>query len=208
MNTYLAGHIIDIQSYGNSSTMTIDGLRCNIIKLTYDITIQQNDGKTIVLKTNNIEDLRDNEYIHLMYNQEDHYILNVIENPDELLENLIKNKKIFNQKPSYFKILKKSIKSLYIPTLLPTSFIVAIIIAFNGGSYNLINISTGFLFYWFFFLSTLSFLLTMVQYPACYFSYSQSEVDQSYYKTFVDKYVKNSKFNKKEEIKYEYIQEK
>lgn len=209
MDQYKYGRITEINSYGHSSTMIIDGRDSDIIKLTYDITIKEDNDKTIVLKTNNIDGLKNNEKIHLMYDKNDNYISTVIEDPEKLCNELEENKKILNGRPSFLGTLKGYIKKLYLPTLLPTSIIISIIVLFYGEVYNLSNIVLGFIFYWFFFLSTLSIFLSMIEYPSLYFIYSALDSRNNYYESFIAKYKnKISKTKKYEEIKNEYIQTK
>lgn len=206
MDQYKYGYITEINSYGNSSTIIIDGHTSDIIKLTYDITIKEDNGKTAILKTNNIDGLKKNEKIHLMYNKHDSYISEIIENPEKLFNDLEGNKKILNNKQSFLCTLKGYIKKLYLPTLIPTSLIISIITLFYGEAYNFLTLTYGFLFYWFFFLSILSIILSSIEYPSLYFIYSSLDSKNNYYESFTAKY-KNKiyEIKKYEEIKNEHI---
>lgn len=207
MYQYGHGCITEINNYGSTSTMIIDGRNSDIIKLTYEITIKEDNGKTIILKTNNIDGLKKDENIHLMYNKTDNYISNIIENPEDLWNKLKDNKIKFNSKPSFFGNFITYIKKLYLPTLLPTSLIVAIIILSHGEVYDFQTIASGFLFYWLFFLSILSYLLSLITYPPLYFIYSSLKIDEDYYQSFIEHYKnKISEIKGIEDIHHEYIQ--
>ncbi len=206
---YQHGYVIDINSYGTNSIDIIDNEERDIIKITYNITIKANDGSILILKSNSIKKIEKNKEIHFMYDKNDNYIYSIIENPEQLWEELKNNKLRLNNKLSFLKILKESIKNFALPTLLPTSLIIFLIIFFSGETYNFSTIISGFIFYWFFFLSILSILLSIIQYPTLHFIHSNMESDCFYYQSFIKKY-NRSKLNlkKNEDIKNEYIQEK
>lgn len=205
---YQHGCVIDINNYGTKSVAFIDGEERDIIMLTYNILIKKDNGEIISLKSNSYEELEKGDEIHFLYNN-DNYITCIIDEPDEMWDELEKSKEYLKNKKSFFKTAKNYVKSTSLFMVVPSFFIILIDSLFSEQQYEISTLFSAFVIYWIFFTSLVSIILSIIEHPLNYFTYSDSKIKTSYYKSFIEGYNRNiSQLQKNTEMINEYIQEK